>query len=150
MVRQKIKFTEEMRLKRNSDLKDCQSRITSLKKTVLLILITLSTKSCGQMFFFFSLLFQQPIMRFLLQEFLDKSGAILPKLRSLEPCLLTLPPPQSRAAQDSSLLFSYNHSCCSYNHLILFCKYLIILPKVQIDYFFLKTVLSHPCNILDI
>lgn len=39
MIRQKIKFTEEMRLKRNSDLKDYQYRITNLKKMMLLILI---------------------------------------------------------------------------------------------------------------
>lgn len=39
MIRQKIKFTEEMRLKRNSDLKDYQYRITNLKKMMLLILV---------------------------------------------------------------------------------------------------------------
>lgn len=55
MIRQKIKFTEEMRLKRNSDLKDYQYRITNLKKMMLLILI--KYKVMWTDVFFFSLLF---------------------------------------------------------------------------------------------
>lgn len=54
MVRQKIKFTEKMKVD-TLNLKDCQYNFTNSRKMVFLILTTLNTESCGHMVFPFIL-----------------------------------------------------------------------------------------------